>query len=117
MELEGLGYYLKVYLDDYMVTKPLYNERGKPKVTNSVRQILSEIIVLVPQIEKGRKLLREAMRESRDWLWLDDRPRVWGVNNWDNNLEDQECALQFALTTLIEKAINKSETDMIPNKV
>ena len=112
VRLEGLGYYLMLYLDDYLATKQLYNERRKTLVTDSLRQILSEIIALVPQIENCRKLLQDAMNQSHDWPWQQDRPMVGRMNKLNTKLEGQTGALLFAFSTVIEDAINKSETDV-----
>lgn len=112
VRLEGLGYYLRLYFDDYLAAKRRHNHSGRPAVTDSLRQVISEIMAIVPQMAKGRKLLQDAMDEGRDWPWLHNRAVNVRINTWNIDLEGQDCALLFAFAAAIEDAINKSEADV-----
>jgi hypothetical protein len=111
--LKRLDYSMRFYVDLYLCIIEQHGGRGVEQVTASLRLILSEITVVVPQMYKSQTVIRDAMDESFPWPWLNSRSNIKAritCRSVDN--EADYCALVFALARVIEEAVRKSDSDI-----
>ena len=117
-QLLALDYLFRFHLHQYLTVKGRFNlarETEIQEVTSSLRQVLCQIIALVPRMESFQRVMHFAMNDFIPWPWMPHpRRRLPSMQFYVNN-QEQDSILLFGLATVIEGMINQSDLGTHPN--
>jgi hypothetical protein len=117
-QLLALDYLFRFHLQQYLTVKGRFNlarETEIQEVTASLRQVLSQIIALVPRMESFQRVMHFAMNNFIPRPWVPHPRRRLPSMQFNVNNQEQDCILLFGLATVIEGMINQSDIGTHPN--
>lgn len=111
-QLLALDYLFKFHLHQYLTVKERFNlarETEIQEVTASLRQVICQIIALVPRMESFQRVMHFAMNNFLPWPWVPHPRRRFPRMELDVRNREQNSILLFGLATVIEGMINQSD--------